>query len=466
MALDLPPALFTRYEDKKQIARMPFVINNNVQCTDAYAQLKRQAIDAEKEVFVGIAGLRSLDLLANIGKDAGQGYEKAVLFDNNLTQMKAMNNIFVLIKESATPEEFIDKLTPHYVKWVTQMPREDFRIKGSPEPSKHERKLMDAAGIAPSTVPKRRTKEDVAYFAVQGASYPPRQDAQTRSYFREQMEKPESWLHPDNFAKIKHMVEHQQVETVMLELDDKKRVGQLAGWLKEKDLKVGDMYLSSSLGFMTPADHYDYWGRVNTEQVRSAANANIRSLAGADTHLLNSHGQGLAPGATSGVAQFVLHVEDRECEGLKRMLGKSLPNKDQSYNFAFNAGHATMALRTPSRDDLASALGNPILREYDRIAPDWRDKMTLFTLDVSAPDYVAQPKAGAFVQNARATASKVLRAPPYSAQDLHAAHGERNASLVFMVPSKELAKNNDYIADLAGSIRKGISKDMEKGLQP
>lgn len=463
--LELPSALFERYEDKKQIARMPFVINDSVQCSAAYEQLKDKKIDPKKDVFVGIAGLRSLDLLATIGKSAGQGYEKAVLFDNNLTQMKAMNNVFVLIRESATPDDFIKKLIPHYLKWVTQAPREDLRMKGSAEPSARERKLMADAGIAPSTAPKRRTKEDVAYFAVQGATYPPRQGTEAGAYFAEQMHNPDSWLHPDNFPRIKAMVENKKIDTVLLELDDKKRFGMLSQWLGEQQLRVGDMYLSSALGFMTPADHYDYWGRVNKEAVRTNAHENIRSITDNDTRILNSRGLGLALGATTGVAQFVLHVDDKHCDKLKGMLGKSLSNQHQLYTYTFNAGHATCTIKTPSSEDLQKALGNPVLAAYDEALPNWRNSMSLFTCEISCPDYIAPDKAKAFVESALAMTSKVIRAAPYAAQDLHVAYGDRNARVVFMVPNKEL-KNDAYIGDMANAVRKGLLKDTEKGLRP
>lgn len=237
MGLNLPPELAGRYRGKEYIARMPFLLNSYLDSDPVIDRMVARPV-GEKDVFLGIAGFHALDMIANAGADTQQHYQKAVLFDVNTTQVKAMNATLHLIAHAKNADDFIESFAPQYAQWINEMPR---------------------------IGKKHQTEEDRNYFATHGRAAQPRNAQEIRDQLHFDRCNPNSWLFPDNFERIKAMAQRHDIDTAIMDLQDDKRVGMLKDWLTKSGLRVGDAYLSSSLLFMEPRRAFDYYGRPKND---------------------------------------------------------------------------------------------------------------------------------------------------------------------------------------------------------
>jgi hypothetical protein len=214
---------------------MPFLLNSYLETDRVMQQLSEKKL-GEKDLFIGIPGFRSLDMLAASAKER-QGYRQAVLFDVNMTQVKAMNAVLLMIDKARNPADFIALFAPQYDQWLNTVPRRDH---------------------------PRQTAEDRQYFAVHGREAQPGSRQSLVQQLEEEMYNPHSWLFMDNFKKIKQMVAEDRIATAVMDMRDDHRMGVFKEWMQKEGLRTGDIYISSSLLFMDPWRHFDYYGKQKT----------------------------------------------------------------------------------------------------------------------------------------------------------------------------------------------------------
>jgi hypothetical protein len=320
---------------------------------------------------------------------------------------------------------------------------------------------------------------------VEGAHYPPRTKEKALAYFHEQMRKHDSWLHPDNFPKIKAMTEKNQIDTVMLELSDSKRFDNLDKWLNDNHLRIGDLYLSSVLGFATPINHYDYWGRVNSADVRKRAYINLKRITDGNTRVLNSCSTAVGHGQTTEFSKFVLNIEGNNSDNIRAIQGIDVPSDEQVYRYATSAGHAPIMLVTPSDGIIHEALNKHALGIISDNKPtpthmnnlnflvDWETHKLLqshhvLSFEINCPDYIPDNKCEAFINNAEQIIEYLAIFAPKS-QGNHALSIDKNnrkLHYVFSVPKEKLIENSNYVGELANTVTASILKKMPKGLEP
>lgn len=278
MTQDFPEYLTRRYHGKKHIDRIPFIVNKSVS-DEAVSRGQMQKRVAPNEVFFGIAGLRALDLLSSAGRQSGQQYQHAVLFDVNHRQVKMTNVILQMIKEAETPEQFLASFEKNY-----------------------------QAMLRPPQSPKR--KVDPAFIAAWGATdsrYQPNATADVLAYMQTRRQREDSFLQPDNFAHLKKILAEGKIHTAVMDLADDDRVGAVMSWMKNNHLQTGDVYVSTALRFINRAHHSDYWGRDATAQRRGVVDQ-LSSLLGGTGQILYSEPE-------SGGQSFTLQAFEPENPG-------------------------------------------------------------------------------------------------------------------------------------------------------
>ncbi len=273
--LTIPSLLTEHYRSKDRIIRRPFPINMVLSMSDwnesrqtpeeekFVARLRRREIK-DGEVFTGIAGLKSLDLLAVIGSENHHTYRKAVLFDFNEQQLSVMQEILRLMRENVTPEAFIKQFSQEYPNYF-KMPK----------------------GL------HRKRKEN--FFTAFGSSYmpPPEQlepILERAARFPKSPGSEPSWLEPENYKTIREMAVTDDIALVNVDMRDSRRMQILKGWLEAQQLMPGDMYLSSSLDFVDPNVKTDYYGKGGKHRLKEARNFydNLLMLTDPQTHFLIS----------------------------------------------------------------------------------------------------------------------------------------------------------------------------------
>lgn len=324
MGLELPNELTKRYRGEAYIARMPFLLNSYLETGKVMRELSEKKI-GEKDLFVGIPGFRSLDMIAAT-QGAQPGYRQAVLFDMNMTQVKAMNAVMVLINEARSPEEFIRLFAPKYDAWLNTVPRQ-----GHPQ----------------------QTPEDRRYFAVHGREAQPKSRQSMVEHLEEEMYNPRSWLFIDNFPKIKKMVAEGRIATAVMDLRDDRRVGVFRQWMKDEGLRAGDMYISSSLVFMDPWRHFDYYGKRKTDDSERFLR-NLLSVADGETGILYSMPVPPDVQQEQHSEPFILSRAIRPA--FERLLSEWQVEKPSSplekkYQYVFQAGQRALQIGTASSDN-------------------------------------------------------------------------------------------------------------------
>ena len=326
MAIVLPDELNKRYRGDDYIARMPFLLNSHL---DAYGALDKLAARTvtSKDLFLGIPGFRSLDMLSVIGSDMGKGYKQAVLFDVNMTQIKAMNSVLHMISHSKTPDEFIEQFAGQYMKWIGSTPREHH---------------------------PRQTDEDRSYFAVLGRSAQPESVEALRTQLEDEQINPYSWLFPRNFEKIKQMVENGDIATAVMDMKDDKRVELLRDWMQKQKLRTGDVYTSSSLLFMAPDRHFSYYSKVKTDDAQKYL-GNLLSVTDAETRMLYSAPTPPSEHSEQGSNEFMVSIAKREA--FERLLTEwneepPVAPLEKRYQYLFQAGKTGFQIGTCDSGDV------------------------------------------------------------------------------------------------------------------
>lgn len=319
-AFRLPEALSARYRDDRHVARVPFLLNDLVDDMRTLDEVSRQRIPKDG-VFVGIAGFRSLDILANAGAMTGDHYQQAVLLDCNHTQIKAMHNIFKMIEQYERPQDFIKAFVPSYLKWVDHVPRSH----DSNDPSKPHR---------------HQTEEDRQYFGARGASNLSRDAEDVREQCEEMLYNPQSWLFPGNYSHIRQMVKAGQIETAVIHLNDPERMSALNESLCAQKLHVTDMYLSSALGSMHPSRFFDYYATPQAPEANPLDP--IVKLMEPNTRIEVSH-----PHRHGGKNFELMIYEPQHLEMLREMHEAARRNPQEipkHYGFVFGIGERTAVL--------------------------------------------------------------------------------------------------------------------------
>ena len=260
MPFILPEDITKPYEggDSRRIYRRPFILNNALSMPEEFERRLRtgqydngkpesvpETID-KHDVFMGVAGFKSLDLLALAGKDSPseRRYRRAVLFDGNEAQIDIMREVLTAIKANETSEQFIDAFVPIFEKYRT-VPNE---------------------ALDKLTVSESPQNYDCCY----GSFYQPRNEQELRETLAKLKQSPSAWLHADNYGFIRDLVQKNQIATVIMDLRDPERVPQLHASLKSNKLRIGHLYISSIMDFADPSSKTDY-NRIRTHPKRAAA---------------------------------------------------------------------------------------------------------------------------------------------------------------------------------------------------
>ena len=233
--------------------RKPFLINRTVGVNTEISQQLSAKTVPENSAYLGIAGQNSLDNLCLIGNNKKR-YSNAFLFDTNKRQISAMNMMLGIIKDCETPDEFISQFSAKYPHYLNQ-----------------PKTPNDPDFFTYNALPQEEKKR---YFDVFGAAHPkyqPQTEADVKEYLEEKAQNKSSWLHEDNYQYIHDMVIHGSLKTVNLDLCDMEKINDFKAVLDEKNLQIGDFYLSSIKGFMNPNLQTSYYTKAGESFKKTAA---------------------------------------------------------------------------------------------------------------------------------------------------------------------------------------------------
>ncbi|MCE2926200.1 MAG: hypothetical protein LW823_00925 [Rickettsiales bacterium] len=232
------------------VFRKPFLINESVKSrkeneldksklSDVENKLRSRRI-ADDEVYLGVAGLKSLDIVSIAGLGKGHSFQQIILYDVNQGQISAMQEVINLIKGCPTPELFKERFVPLYMRYQ----------------ERPEKKL----GIS------KTSDEYKEYFNVFGANkkkYQPQTKVELETYLEKTPGNAGelSWLSKKNYTAIRELAKAGKIQLFNFDLRDRDRVNQLRGWLDERKLRVGAMYISSMMDFMDPYLSTDYYSK-------------------------------------------------------------------------------------------------------------------------------------------------------------------------------------------------------------
>lgn len=277
----------------------------------------------DKDVFVGIAGFRSLDFLSMVGKDTDpkKQYKHAVLFDVNERQIRAMQKVMGIIKESDTPEQFCRRFSEIYDTYM--------RPPGPGEPNYDAFHKMTPA-------------EQMEFYSAFGCGYQPQTGEQLMKYFERAVNSTEhSWLHPENYAYIRQLVLHKDIEMAIIDLRDTTRMQSLSAWVRGNGLHIGHMYLSSATDFVDPNLKTDYYSRSRDQEGAALQQArdfykNILNLTNKKTRFIIS-----VPSTSAEIlhSYHLKHVGQDYIRQQRDALPENEPSLDErSYSILFQAG--------------------------------------------------------------------------------------------------------------------------------
>lgn len=221
----------------------------NHSATNFEQQMAGRAV-GEKDVFLGISGFKSLDLISLIGVDTGKRYQKAVLVDVNEQQEDSLERILPLIEQNDTPDKFIEAFAKAYPDYMAMPSWKTPRGWKKPQAREWEKEKTESHGLA------------------FGVSYQPPASI-IKSYLERftgprnkdpLLAKEASWLEEKNYQVIRAMVKAGDIQVAHMDLRDSTQINAMKKWLDDQELRVGDMYLSSLLGFAQD----DYYSHTKT----------------------------------------------------------------------------------------------------------------------------------------------------------------------------------------------------------
>jgi hypothetical protein len=303
------------------ISRRPFLINKSVKTRrpqeqeSLFEQHSASAKIANNDVFLGIAGFKSFDIVAQAGADSS--YQNIVLFDVNQRQIEAMDDIVQLIASCENREEFLVKFREKYPDYMRRPPL--------------ERSTLANKGVA---------REYDEFFNVYGANkehYQPQTIESLDSYIASQLGSRESWL--NNYDVMHSLAREGKIKVVHLDLRDPERVHTLKAWLDAKGLHVGHMYLSSVMSFMDPKFKTDYHSHQATLPGIRKFYDDLLSMGDEKTSYIVS-----VPDEKKAFMQdYYLETRTREqIREMKKALPKSEPQPEERlYDFMFTAATGT-----------------------------------------------------------------------------------------------------------------------------
>ncbi len=235
-------------ENARILFRRPFLINKKVHVH--HENLVQDKI-TKNDFFVGIGGFKSLDFIARQG-DKESRYQNAVLYDVNVSQIAAMQDVLDRVKKFETPEKFIEEFVGVHDRYVNP-----------PQNGENARRF------------RLQSKEEQArYNDVMGAGkpeYQPQTKEDLKAYLEKQLKNPESWLHSDNYAHIRKLAYDDKIKLFYLDLRDENRTTKLWDYIKGKKGKVREFYISSVNSFMDPYLSTDYHSRVSSDKCGDAS---------------------------------------------------------------------------------------------------------------------------------------------------------------------------------------------------
>lgn len=335
MTFTLPPSLTTSYPPSQRVVRRAFMINICLtSCAPGEAALnappkfeqdmvKREV--GENDVFVGIAGLKSLDMIALIGRDASKGrYKKAVLFDINEHQIAATKKTLDLIRENETADGFIAAFTKSYPDYL--------RPPAPGEPDYH-------AYMALTEGEKGR------FYNAFGSSYQPHTQEQISKYMqRFKIGRDTNWLHPENYKYIRQLVLNDDIAVATMDLRDPERIATLARTLKVNGQRAGDVYISSAMDFADPHLRTDYYSKGSTVEQAKAFYDNLLLLADDKTGYISSQTSGSMPILQS---YHLEHLDKATVQKARDAIpAHELPCDQQDYSMLINAGDMVWRLHS------------------------------------------------------------------------------------------------------------------------
>lgn len=238
--------LSQRYRGKNYISRVPFLMNETVDTSKVMLRLQHAAVEDDR-VFMGVSGLRALDLIASIGEAKGKTYQHAVLFDVNEAQVKAMNGVLHLIAQCETPEQFEQEFIKMHTRITDHVPVRDYTEKTSA-------RMKDN----PSHQAFDQLREDKNYFGVVGAGLINSDPEKAQGFFERTRNSKESFLRPQHYKRIRELVMRGRIKNITLDFTDEKRFAILKKDFDRQELKLGHAYLSSVLGIMAEYKSNDY----------------------------------------------------------------------------------------------------------------------------------------------------------------------------------------------------------------
>jgi len=363
MSTPLPKELKERYALNSGyfVYRKPFLINAaltarapNENHPGAGSHFETELANRDiksNDVFIGIAGLKALDLLSLAGKSTQSAYQHAVLFDVNERQLEGMRAVLKLIKESPTALEFIEKFAPLQEEYLNPPERGRdghgtyAQLKKEEKQSYHN---VFGAGYQPHTV--RQVKHYL--LPIAGIRDIPQADGTVKYEMTDPpagLNRMHSWLQKDNYKRIRDMVMAEQIEIATMDLRDNQptpyneppaKVQQLIGWLAANQLRVGDCYVSSLLSFADPYQKYDYYSRSASW---SEERRRTHDFFGSLLALTDEHSRFIISEPTKD-APFLhtYHLKVVSQEHIRHLKNKlpyqEPPTEEKKYEVLFNAG--------------------------------------------------------------------------------------------------------------------------------
>lgn len=267
----LPETSIRSYGDERYVSRIPFLISDIVDDSNVAYRLRDEKIEHNR-VFMGICGLRALDLMVLAGRDCGpdQSYRQAMLFDVNERQVKSMNVILQLINECETVEAFKTAFLETYLKLI-EKPKYSDRAKTSQKAH-------------------MRCQENDNYYGLLGRSNLPETREGVQKYFKEADDNFDSWLQPEHYIEIRKLVTEGRIATATLDLRDKERFEAIRKDWEGKGLKLGHAYISSIMELLSPGRGTDYHSKPRADRMGDIQQVkdNIAMLADQKSRILSS----------------------------------------------------------------------------------------------------------------------------------------------------------------------------------
>lgn len=280
------------------------------------------------DVFFGIAGFKSLDMLCLIGRSTPKKYERVILCDINRRQVEAMRDVLTYIYKHEDPDEFIKDFAKHYPE-----------LMNPPAPE-------DPHGAKYASLPESERKQ---YYNAYGNSYtPPPTPAALRAWCqKERRETPYSWLKPANYEYIRALITNHRIAVARVDLRDQNLMGAIKKQLDKDKLHVGHCYVSSVLDFMDPYAKSDYYSGTETLEDIKHFYENILKLTESNPAAKFIVSQSSPPEVSPLLHNYHLVSLGRtNIEGKYKALPKKEPSADEKkYAILFNTGEQVWRLQ-------------------------------------------------------------------------------------------------------------------------